>query len=643
MQALSQSSIKYEPIMLILVGLYIQLALAAKYAEYKFGVSYGSTYIDYSGRNFHASNGGSSSTSRLTHSDRGVYIGGGDKHVLLPEQYTSTKLSSTFSILLWAMPKTQTGRVFFRGKGTSNNFMILGETANQRLNFQFNSGGVAYDNYLPSLSFETGKWVLILLVKINTNFKLYTNKYESASATYTYAEESSILYDTFIGSYASNRPAFSGFVWYFLINDQTAISPSDYYSDGTYQTCTYGPCVSCTTAFKDPDSGNICLATVTDQTKNSNSATCSSSNGCSIYTAYTCSCTASCTYSITTGVCGCVSTTGVSSTTSCSCSGTYTLRSQKCCNPKCATCSTSETCLTCIDPNGSVSSGACVCKSGFYGTPNSAITTSCSSCKSGCSSCTTGTDCAACFDPNAQVTSDSCTCKSGYYGIPSTTTTTSCYSCPTKCTTCTSSSNCLACVDPNAEISSGACVCKSGYSGTPSSTSTTSCYICKTGCSDCASDNGCTVCNDPNAEAISNNCVCKSGYSGTPSLDSSGGCFTCLSKCSTCTSGTDCTGCTDPNAEVSGERLVTTEQLHQQQQLLAMNAILDAHLVQALLIVLDVLIQMRRCLALLVYVKQDIWEQHQGLHQQDALFATRNALIVYLLEDVLNAMILMAW
>ena len=542
--------------MLTLLTLYLQLSLSAKYVEYKFGVSYGNTYIDYSGRNFHGSNGGSSGTSHVTHSDRGVYIGGGDKHVLLPEGYSTTKLSSTFSILLWAMPKVQSGRIFYRGTGETNNLLIFGETTNQRLNFQFNSKSVAYDHYLNSLSFETAKWVLVLLVRTSTNFKFYTDKYEISSATYTYAEDATKMYSTFIGSYASNKPAFYGFVWYFVINDQTVMTPTDYYSNGNFQTCTFGVCVSCTTAFKDPDFGDICLATVTDVTKNSNSATCSSSNGCSVYTEYTCTCTTSCTYSISTGVCGCVSTTGVSTTSSCSCSGSYTLRSQKCCNPKCATCSTSETCLTCMDPNGSVSNGACVCKSAYYGTPSSTSVTACSPCKSGCSTCTTGTDCSLCLDPNAEVISDTCYCKSGYYGSPSTTTTTSCFYCSIQCTGCDSSGSCLSCVDPNAEIISGSCACKSGYLGTPSSTVTTNCYVCKSGCSSCDTDNGCSACNDPNAEVVSNNCVCKSGYSGTPSLDSSGGCFSCLTKCSTCTTGSDCTSCTDPNAEISGNTCI---------------------------------------------------------------------------------------
>ena len=537
--------------MVALVLLRICVALASKWVEYKFGLEYGDSIYDYSGNSRHGTNGGLNTNYKAKMTDRGMYFAGSKSHISVPDSYSGPHLGSSFSIVIWSMPRVQDGYIFVRGPGSaSNHISIYGDSSQSLIGFKnlYSSGySTSCGDYLVGKIY-LGSWTLSLVTYTSSTFKLYTQGCESTSISKYYAEIGD-YYFTYLGNPYSSNPAFTGFIWYFLIIESLE-SISTYVDHNDYTTCTIGKCVTCSYAVIDQDYGTVCLSTVIDDTLNSFSQSCSSSSyGCSDSTLYSCSCPFTCTYNLVTDSCYCLSSAGVSSQGTCPCRTGYSAKIKICCDSQCSGCSDSSTCTGCNDANAVVNSGECGCKSGYY-LSGSQSTNYCSSCLSGCKTCTTSTDCSVCFDPNSKLVNNLCVCKDGYYGTASTTTTSTCYSCGVGCSSC-SSSSCLACYDTNAKITGNDCSCKSGYFGSPSTdSSVSSCYSCPSKCSECSDAIICVTCFDQNAYLSSNTCICKPGYFGEASIDENPGCLACQSKCSKCTNSNDCELCFDPNSEV---------------------------------------------------------------------------------------------
>ncbi|CAG9330186.1 unnamed protein product [Blepharisma stoltei] len=275
-----------------------------------------------------------------------------------------------------------------------------------------------------------------------------------------------------------------------------------------------------------------------------------------------------------------------SSTACTSCVTGYYLSGSSCiaCLPQCSTCSSSTTCIVCLDTvhtsplyctcptNSSLIGSSCVCNQGYYFSSNkvcSACATQCSVCSVSSSNCTTCLDTVhmstpACECPsNSALVGSACICNKGYYFSSNTV----CSACSIQCATCSDSdSKCDSCLDSvhmsssptcacpdNSTIVDSACVCNPGYYFSTSSV----CSPCANKCATCShSSIDCNTCTDSvhmtppacecpqNSAFINGSCVCSTGYFYS-SLTT---CSACNENCGSCTTSIgNCLTCSDTN------------------------------------------------------------------------------------------------
>ena len=545
----------------------ISLSIAAKITEYRFGVNFGASIYDYSGK----ANTGTNSNLKST--DRGIYLDGSSNSVVLK----NPSIPDTSSIVFWILPNTTTGSIICYG--TENEYLIQIRSDNKALVIAWNLTSIIMTEIksqtISTSGLATGSWTLVIAARKPTNSKLFgsfCSIYENTVSTYNSVSGVANLpkpggtfskYFFQIGGKGSMLSV-KGFLWYFFITDSYD-SLGSYYSTTIPESCVIGACINCEKRTIDPTYGSICLSNSLDWTKNKENSNCINSKGCSLSFSYTCSASCvSCLFNLATSTFNCIDAAGIKSTEASTpapiCLLPYVNRSNQCCSGYCASCLLPDYCSSCIDPNSISVAGVCSCKTGYFGLASKSTVTGCTKCKDYCQSCTSLIECTQCYDINAEVKSGVCVCKTGYAGTPAIALGGSgcIIPCAPLCASC-SGVLCVKCVDSNAEVDgSNLCVCKSGFSGNPSSTSTVvGCLnICGSECMECGVDGICTKCFDMNAiVSLNNSCVCNLGYTGNPSTDSvNPGCIQsilCDSLCSSCNNLGICTGCFDHDSELN--------------------------------------------------------------------------------------------
>ena len=238
------------------------------------------------------------------------------------------------------------------------------------------------------------------------------------------------------------------------------------------------------------------------------------------------------------------------------------------CYEECATCSQAEKCDTCIDPNAvhnTQTSIGCVCSAGYWGVSPLLTTTSCMKCNIQCATCSDSDSCLTCASENASpnnVTGIGCVCNTGYYEL----TSVSCMECQKSCITCTDPNTCTACKMINSNPTTNgtcncpetsendnntACYCQTGYAmHQDPNTLVYSCVSCNPSCSSCTGtgDDQCTYCAGVlSVNYTSNKCeLCPKGM-----YFSNYDCYNCSFECSSCSSYDFCLSCSGPGKEAN--------------------------------------------------------------------------------------------
>lgn len=285
---------------------------------------------------------------------------------------------------------------------------------------------------------------------------------------------------------------------------------------------------ACTTGFYDSGSVN-CTAC---------SATCLTCNNGSACT----SCNATLNRTLVGGICACKG-------------GFYELynadqtRTCKQCSPECLTCSVAPTSCTSCDPAKNRVAGVdaagrqtCLCKPGFYATPDGSCVQSNCNADPFCSQCEQGLKlCVQCLASKNRIIKQPesiCVCMDGYYADSKN----NCVACGSGCATCTSATNCTMCVALASPAGNGVCTCPAQTFFAISADGVRYCGACGPYCTTCVDGNTCTTCVTSFTKTVDNKCVC----AAKNFINSAGQCVPCATGCQQCTSATNCTSCISP-------------------------------------------------------------------------------------------------
>ena len=297
--------------------LIISFSFAAKIAEYRFGVNFGSSIYDYSGK----SNTGANSNLKAT--DRGIYLDGSKNSIVLK----NPSLPDTSSILFWILPASTTGSIICYG--TENEYLIQIRSDNQALVINWNLTSIIMtelkSQIISSTGLTTGVWTLVIAARKPTNCKLFggfCSIYENTLSTYNGVSGVANLpkpggtfssYFFQIGGKGS-KISVKGFMWYFLITD-TYDNLSSYFTTTTPESCVIGACINCAKRIVDPTYSSICLSNSLDWTKNKENSNCINYLGCSLSFSYSCSTSCvSCLFNLATSTFNCIDASGIIST-----------------------------------------------------------------------------------------------------------------------------------------------------------------------------------------------------------------------------------------------------------------------------------------------------------------------------------------
>lgn len=205
------------------------------------------------------------------------------------------------------------------------------------------------------------------------------------------------------------------------------------------------------------------------------------------------------------------------------------------CTANCKTCANTG-CLECISPNKLDSSNICtLCQDGYFINSNSP---NCQQCNSNCLTCSlTASNCVIC-QSSLILFSNTCisACPSNYY-IDNTTSTLICTPCTSLTPNCgiCSSITCLKCVSPLYLTSNSTCVsvCPTGYYPDNQNYVCVQCAI--PNCLQCQSSTTCTKCST-NFFIFNSLCIsaCPQGYAPSTDVNNNKLCTPCLSGCVSC-------------------------------------------------------------------------------------------------------------
>ena len=215
------------------------------------------------------------------------------------------------------------------------------------------------------------------------------------------------------------------------------------------------------------------------------------------------------------------------------------------CHETCFNCAgTSDTqCISCNGTANRVSTfsagspGACVCRSGYFGTASLEL---CSPCPITCLTCSDASTCLTCNVNNFRTGTSTCACKPKYY--ENSPINAKCNACSYRCATCSNSVSCSTCspiaTTKRVDTPASMCPCDPKYFDDGASEI---CVACKPECATCTNANSCTSCNSVvYRELMNGQCVCMSNTYNISNTD----CSTCDPTCLTCaTSGTSCLTC----------------------------------------------------------------------------------------------------
>lgn len=518
-----------------------------KLIEYRLGYNFGQVFQDFSYNSQTAVNGLSSADtiSDVVFTDRGAYFDGNSAQVTLPandQASTYFHLPSDFSISIWVNSESVDGLIFYRYKDDSNFFYIERINSGKKIQTRLVLGALDTGEKKSSGdAFSGSTWVLITLIISEMQLKIYSNLNceitTSLSCTYTETE----TYNTLIGGMHNTHTALKGFIYYFIISDDTSFYTS-LILNSAVTTCLNenGGCPnSCNPAIVDPYKGTGCLPIHADYVTDSLGNTCNClSNSCINELCLECNC----------NTLSCILDTNI---IYCYCPIGYYSSNNQCleCDISCLICESELTCLTCKTTYAQPDSYECLCITGYYPIEPLTNPDSCAICYEECESCQDYNLCLSCVSENADLSLTGCQCKDGYWGNHPLNSIDSCQICHEDCSSCENSYNCLLCKSTYAISSTIGCKCQTGYWGSNPLTQEDSCQPCYEECSECDNNLNCLSCKSRNSIALKDKgCKCNDGYWNDTSLISEDSCQKCFDECSLCENGYSCLDCISINS-----------------------------------------------------------------------------------------------
>jgi Concanavalin A-like lectin/glucanases superfamily len=499
------------------------LSSASKILEYRFGLTFGQIFYDFSGNGRYAVNGFNSSVDYFDSksTDRGIYLIA-ESYVTLPSNNivsAMTPLTSTFSLVTWLMILNGGQLELIHLYSGSKEFWIR-IYGNPLLSYFYGSDSVSSSNWtLGSASIRNNKWQSIISTFDSKTLTVYIN------GALLCVNNLSLEYQTQI--YKNYHIwGWSTFMWNYLLLD-TTITPSNYFISSSSVCLSVGGCeATCNPGIIDSNLGTGCLSIINTTNTYSSGVSCS----------------ANCSKSCSSTVC-------LDDTTFICPNGYYSFisgtRSYVHCNLDCYNCTQANTCSSCIALNASPGpSIGCVCNQGFYNTSSLSSSNSCYKCNSDCNYCNNSQTCINCTDPNSSPSSIAgCNCNSGYYKDSNSV----CQPCNVSCITCSDALSCTLCNGTNTLVNSlSFCNCSQGYY--IASKFPTVCKPCNSVCKSCSSAFKCLECKDPNSSpSLTSGCDCNPGYY----KDSNSVCKPCNVSCITCSDALSCTVCNGTNTLVN--------------------------------------------------------------------------------------------
>ena len=513
---------------MIIFFLFLIKSQSTTLLQHKFSENFGEIFYDFSD-NERVSINGLSSTTKLKNvisTDRGIYFPLGDSTVTMPPNEFSTfsDQSSCFSITFWCLAEDYSFFLIYL-KSTQSTLYLRRYSVNQNLALRLVSGSFdSSENFSSGNSFVygmdyIGKWTLVIIFIGNT-VKLTINQ----SVLELFNVGFSVGLDEFTGFSLGKKDSttgFVGFVYNFYVTDQD--SGFSEYLDGASNVCLKDGCSSCTLSVVE-DGVSGCLPVVMNPYKDSLGNACTSCvEGCSQSKCLTCSSCAfnTCVMDSLQIICKCpAGSTYLSSTCKCNSDRYQNGLTCKECNSDCATCDSSEKCLTCIADNSEIFGSGCVCKTNYYNISALTAKDSCIKCRNECKNCDSSGNCLSCKDPAADITKN-CICASGYY------LDNSCTKCYAECVECSSFGVCTSCIAVNSSPKSFGCQCLEGYGSSSLLISADSCVKCADVCITCQNPSTCKSCKDSNS--LPPSCDCKDGFYLSNAV-----CTSCPINCKKC-------------------------------------------------------------------------------------------------------------
>jgi hypothetical protein len=488
------------------------LSSASKILEYRFGLTFGQVFYDFSENGRHAVNGLTSSVESIDgkSTDRGIYLINESKLTLPSNKIVSamTPLTSTFSLVAWVMIMDGGQIALAHLYNGSKHFWIeMYGTPLLYYSYGYNSVNSSTGG-LGSGSIGNNKWQLIISTFVSTSLTLYINGAIVSVVNLSFEYQTQKYTDYHILGYSK------AFMWNYLLLD-TTITPSDYFLSSSSVCLSVGGCeTTCSPGIIDSDLGTGCLSIVTTTNTYSSGVSCS-------------------------GICSksCSSTVCLDDGKSTCPNGYYSFISgtPSCISAiDCATCNKTKTCLTCISSNSNpTSSFGCICHPGYYNTTRLATLNACMPCNSDCVTCNNNKKCLTCISSNSSPTSSfGCLCNLGYYNTTNLTSLNACMPCNSDCVTCNNNKTCLSCISSNSRpTSSIGCLCNPGYYNTTGLKTLNACTPCNSDCATCDQNNTCLTCIDLNSlPSLELGCQCNPGFY----YDSDRICRSCKNTCKEC-------------------------------------------------------------------------------------------------------------
>ena len=503
---------------MILAPIILLLVLAQKEVEYRFGINYGKNIFDFSLNKRHTS---IPSSSNIYSTDRGLYIPNEKTSLTVP----AFTLNSEFSIFMWVLMNFSNGAII-SNKFSSQYFYL--SSRNSLLNGTISNDKTEAECYNSYENINYTNWNLIKV--LFSSGKIDFRNLDSIQGTCSV--EMGKIQHIRIGGIEGKLLSLDFIIWYFVV------FRGDVGIGGLY-TENYGYCLSeCCSEYEinivDQDYGIISLNSNFSVNTSEGALSCAGVKKNNSDFNGNCDCENFCYYNLRTIGKTCFNSDGIiTSSEMCNLDSKLTLKPPNCCPIKCLKCSNTETCSSCLDPEGIVNSaGECECRKGYFGIPSSNLTSNCTKCPQSCSACVSQYKCTECHDQTNANPKKRCRCYDGFYLGSSDSMI--CIQCDKFCGKC-NIKTCLKCNDLNAKIYGKTCKCIKGFYRVNGEGS---CTKCEDGCEECSDDGLCLKCSDENARVSNGRCECMEQF-----YKEGLKCLACDKECQKCNGKGPCLEC----------------------------------------------------------------------------------------------------